>query len=79
MRHIPQRLRCRCLNPRAALHLSASEGHFEIVKLLVENGAIMKEDRWKNTPLDEIKDKEGEIYNEIRNYLQTLSFELSED
>ena len=64
---------------RTPLHLSASEGHFEIVKLLVENGAIMKEDRWKNTPLDEIKDKEGEIYNEIRNYLQTLSFELSED
>ena len=64
---------------RTPLHLAASEGHFDVVKLLVENGAILKEDRWGNTPLKEIENKEEEKYNEIRSYLQILPKSSSAD
>ena len=64
---------------RTPLHLAASEGHFDVVKILVENGAILKEDRWGNTPLKEIENKEEEKYNEIRSYLQILPKSSSAD
>ena len=57
---------------RTPLHLAASEGHFDVVKLLVEHGAILKEDRWGNNPVKEIENKEEEKYNDIRSYLQIL-------
>ena len=64
---------------RTPLHLAASEGHFDVVKILVENGAILKEDRWGNTPLKEIENKEGENYIEIRKYLQELTKTSTEE
>lgn len=56
---------------RSPLHLAASEGHFDVVKLLHEKGAILKQDRWNNTPLDEIAQKQGQQYDAIRELLQT--------
>jgi len=39
---------------RTALHIAAAEGHFELVKTLVEAGAdINSMDRWGGTPLDD--------------------------
>ena len=39
---------------RTALHLAASEGHYEIVKILLESRAsINARDRWGSTPLDD--------------------------
>lgn len=41
---------------RTALHLAASEGHFDSVKFLIENGAVTEQmDRWGNTPYHEAK------------------------
>ena len=56
---------------RTALHLAASEGHSDVVKYLLENGAEIKRDRWNNTPLDEIKTKTEDIYKEIHNLLES--------
>lgn len=52
---------------RTALHLAAAEGHFEIVKFLVENGAqVNAVDRWNRTPLeDALRGK----HNQIIDYL----------
>ncbi len=51
---------------RTPLHLAASEGHSEIVKILLQNGAKVNKDRWGHSPIDEIKDKTGENYEIIR-------------
>ena len=40
---------------RTAIHLAASEGNYEMVKWLVENGAdVNAVDRWGGTPLQGI-------------------------
>ena len=54
---------------RTPLHLAASEGHFEIVEYLIQNGALVKKDRWNNTPLDDIKDKNGKNFEKIKEIL----------
>ena len=54
---------------RTGLHLAASEGHVDTVKLLIEKGAEVLKDRWGNTAIDEIKDKTGENYDSIRKLL----------
>lgn len=41
---------------RTPLHLAATEGHADVVALLIENGAhVDSEDRWGSTPLDDAK------------------------
>ena len=42
---------------RTPLHLAASEGHKDIIELLIKNGLknINPLDRWENTPLDDAK------------------------
>jgi len=62
---------CSDYDYRTPLHLAASEGHEKIVSFLIENGAISKEDRWKITPMEEIKDKKGDNYDTIRDLLNS--------
>lgn len=55
---------------RTPLHLACAEGHFEAVELLLLNGAECNiKDRWGNTPISEIDNKEGENYSKIREIL----------
>ena len=59
---------------RSPLHLACSEGHLDVVKLLIENGATITQDRWGNTPIDELSDKTEEKYKNILNYLNSNNF-----
>ena len=54
---------------RTSLHLASSEGHIEIVKLLLQHGAKVTNDRWGHSPIDEINDKTGENYENIKQLL----------
>ena len=40
---------------RSLLHIACSEGHIEIIELLLEKGAKQCHDRWGNTPTDDFK------------------------
>lgn len=53
---------------RTALHLAASGGHLDVVKLLCRNGAnVNVEDRWGGKPLDDALLKE---YTAVADYLR---------
>ena len=54
---------------RSGLHLAAAEGHIETVKLLLEHNANLTKDRWGNTPLSEVANKEGQEYETIKGLL----------
>lgn len=55
---------------RTALHVAASEGHLEICKYLIENGAkINRSDRWGGSPLD---DASRHRQKEVIQYLRSL-------
>ena len=54
---------------RTPLHLASTEGHIEIVKLLLQHGAKVTNDRWGHSPIDEINDKMGENYENIKQLL----------
>lgn len=62
---------------RSALHLAAAEGHYDLVKYLVEKGAIVDiKDRFGNTPFSEAtlhKDK-SESYQNICQYLDEIYY-----
>lgn len=51
----PEHVQFRDYDRRTALHVAASEGHFDIVKLLVEkfNSPVNRSDRWGGSPLDD--------------------------
>ncbi len=50
----PHLLNFRDYDRRTALHVSASEGHVDVCKLLVELGAkVNRSDRWGGSPLDD--------------------------
>lgn len=53
---------------RTALHISASEGLYDVCKYLLEKGADPgHKDRWNNTPYyDAIRMKHGKIANLIK-------------
>lgn len=56
---------------RTALHLASSEGNVEIVKFLVSKGCSKNvKDRWGNTPLSEIIEKNDSKYLEIKKILK---------
>lgn len=55
---------------RTPLHVAASEGHLEICKYLVENGArINRSDRWGGSPLD---DASRHRQKDVIQYLRSL-------
>ena len=43
---------------RTPLHLAAAEGKVEVVRFLLEKGAVSTKDRWGNTPLDDVNNRE---------------------
>lgn len=53
---------CSDYDKRTPLHLAAAEGKVEVVKFLLEKGALSTKDRWNNTPLDDVNNRE--IINE---------------
>lgn len=58
---------------RTALHIAAAEGHFEIVKFLLELGKVKPEpqDRWGCTPYQEAK-RFG--HKTVYDYINTFLF-----
>jgi len=73
IKHIIQKININCCDydKRTPLHLAASEGHYNVVKYLIDNNATINKDRWGNTPLDEINNKEGENFEKIKQLLTT--------
>ena len=56
---------------RTALHLACSNGHFQVVKYLLESGLdnINPKDRYNNTPMDDAyRGKHSEIQNLLASY-----------
>ncbi len=66
-------INCADYDKRTPLHLATSEGYYSIVELLLEKGAQITADRWGNTPLSDIKNKEGDNYEKIRKLLTDKS------
>jgi glutaminase len=60
---------------RSTLHIAASEGHFQLVKLLIQAKCNpTSKDRWKNTPIDDAK-RNGhyEIVEMLEEYAKSWS------
>jgi len=53
---------------RSAIHVGAREGHLDVVKFLVENGAFVNvQDSWGRTP---VEDAEYSSHKEVIDYLR---------
>ncbi len=50
---------------RTALHIACAEGHIEVIKLLVKNNIIIQNDRWNNTPLNDVPENKKEEVRKI--------------
>ncbi len=67
---VPDHINFRDYDRRTALHVAASEGHLDVVRLLVEqfNAPIHRSDRWGGSPLD---DAHRHRHTEVVRYLRS--------
>ena len=58
---------------RTAIHLACAEGHYDIVKFLIDKGcSVNVKDRWGNTPLSEISNKKGDNFRKIEELILSV-------
>ena len=63
------RIRNACTVSHPSVEIPASRLKIEIVKLLLQHGAKVTNDRWGHSPINEINDKTGENYENIKQLL----------
>lgn len=50
---------------RTGLHIACAEANIDTIKFLLENNISIQEDRWGNTPLDDVPQDSKNIINEL--------------